>query len=382
IRPFCVATAAAITTVIGTSFTPDGTAHSANTGELYTRNVILVTVDGLRWEELFTGPDASILGNNQYSGIDYGEYVEAARKAYVRATSEDSRAALMPFFWNELSRNGVVLGNRLKGSTAHVKNDQWFSAPGYIEILTGEPHADVVSNDNIRYPYPSFMEYAKQALGLGFTDMATIGSWEGFGTLSSSREGFFFTNAGHEPVPEEFATERMQWLGGIQFDIMTLYPEGRSDAVTFGMAEEYLRKFRPRVLYIAFGESDDWAHQRRYDRYLDYIHTLDGYLRRLWGLLQSMDQYHDRTTLIITTDHGRGALADWVEHDAKIEGSQYIWIAVVGPDTPDLEEVGPYQTVTQSDLAATALTLLGLDWRKFNPNAGPPIPAAIGGTNQ
>jgi phosphopentomutase len=71
------------------------------------------------------------------------------------------------------------------------------------------------------------------------------------------------------------------------------------------MSVECLQKFKPRVLYIAFGETDDWAHQRRYDRYLDYIHVFDSYLKRLWTLLQSMDEYRNNTTLIITTDHGR-----------------------------------------------------------------------------
>jgi hypothetical protein len=279
----------------------------------------------------------------------------------------------MPFFWKTLAPQGIVLGNRARGSTAQVRNDQWFSAPGYIEILTGEPHADVVSNDSIRYPYPTFMEHAQQALGLGFTDVATIGSWDGFATLSSSREGAFFTNNGYERPAEQYATEKMKWLGEIQSDIMTLWPEGRSDAVTIGMALEYIGKYRPRIAYIAFGESDDWAHERRYDRYLDYMHKVDGYLARLWTLLQSMDEYRDATSLIVTTDHGRGALGDWHEHDRSVEGSQYIWIAVIGPDTPDRGEVAPYPPVTQSDIAATALKLLGLDYMQFNPDAGSPI---------
>ncbi|HEY7840953.1 MAG TPA: sulfatase-like hydrolase/transferase [Gammaproteobacteria bacterium] len=341
--------------------------------ELKTRSVILITVDGMRPEDVFNGPDRAILDNPAYSGIEYPEYADAAKKHYLRADAAESRAALMPFFWKTLAPRGIVLGNRERGSTAKVLNDQWFSAPGYIEILTGEPHAEVTSNDPIRYPHLTFMEYAQQALGLGFTDVATIGSWDGFATLSSSREGAFFTNAGYERPAEQYATEKMKWLGEMQFDVMTLWPEGRSDAVTIGMATEYIARHQPRVVYIALGESDDWAHERRYDRYLDYMHKFDQYLERLWTQLQAMDAYRDRTSLIITTDHGRGALKDWHEHDRQIEGSQYIWIAVIGPDTPDRGEVAPYPPVTQSDVAATALKLLGLDFMKFNPDAGSPI---------
>jgi hypothetical protein len=342
-------------------------------------NVILVTIDGLRNEELFGGIDERVLGSVENSGIEYESESARVRTAYAGSSPDLSRSALMPFFWTELVPNGVLLGNESNGGGVRVTNKELFSAPGYIEILTGEPHDDVVSNDLIRYPYPSFMEYAKDALGLGYTDVATIGSWEGFATLSSSRPDLFFTNTGFEEVKPEYATERMRWLGEIQHDIISLWPEGRSDAVTFGMSVECLLEFKPRVLYIAFGETDDWAHQRRYDRYLDYIHVFDSYLERLWTLLQSMDEYRDNTTLIVTTDHGRPHdPKEWVEHGAGMAGSEAIWIAIIGSRVPHRGEVAPPTPVTQSDVAATALKALGLDYRQFNPRMGPPIPAAFG----
>ncbi len=342
-------------------------------------NLILITVDGLRNEELFGGIDERVLGSVEHSGIEYESESVRVRAAYAGSTPALSRSALMPFFWTQLVPNGVLLGNERIGGGVRVTNRELFSAPGYIEILTGEPHEDVVSNDLIRYPYPSFMEYAKDALGLGFTEVATIGSWEGFALLSSSRPDLFYTNTGVEELRPEYSTERMRWLDEIQHDIMSLWPEGRSDAITFGMSVEYLRNFKPRVLYIAFAETDDWAHQRRYDRYLDYIHLFDSYLERLWSLLQSMDEYRNNTTLIITTDHGRPHDPKaWVEHGAGMPGSEAIWIAIIGPGVPHRGEVAASIPVTQSDIAATALKVLGLDYRKFNPRMGPPISAAFG----
>jgi hypothetical protein len=343
-------------------------------------NVILITVDGLRNEELFGGIDESVLEHVEFSGIEYESETERVRAAFGGSSPEASRSNLLPFFWGELAPNGIVLGNESKGRGVRVTNREFFSAPGYIEILTGEPHHDVVSNDKVRYPYPSFMEYAKEGLNLGYTDVATVGSWTGFATLSSSQPDLFFTNTGFESVKPEYATERMRWLGEIQHDIMSLWPEGRSDAVTYGMAVETIQKFEPRVLYIAFGETDDWAHQRRYDRYLDYIHVFDRYLERLWKQIQSLDAYRDRTTLIITTDHGRGHdPKEWVEHGAgeALAGSEAIWIAVIGPEVPARGEIVSATPVTQSDVAATALKVLGLDYRQFNPKMGPPIPEAF-----
>jgi len=377
IRPETALVLLALCAACASTPPPHAQEHPAARGP----NLVLITVDGLRTEEIFGGIDERVLESAEHSGIEYESEGVRVRAAFGGSTPELSRKALMPFFWTELAPNGVVLGNPSVGSDVRVTNKELFSAPGYIEILTGEAHDDVVSNDPIRYPYPSFMEYAKAGLGLGYTDVATIGSWEGFATLSSSRPNEFFTNTGFEDVKPEYATPRMLWLGEIQHDIISLWPEGRSDAISFGMSVEVLEKFKPRVLYIAFGETDDWAHERRYDRYLDYIHVFDSYLKRLWTLLQSMPEYRDNTTLIITTDHGRGHdPAQWVEHGAGAEyaGSEAIWIALIGPGVPHRGEVAPAAPVTQSDIAATALQALGLDYRQFNPRMGPPIPAAFG----
>jgi hypothetical protein len=82
--------------------------------------------------------------------------------------------------------------------------------------------------------------------------------------------------------------------------------------------------------------------------------------------------------LIITTDHGRGIRpADWVSHGEGVKGAEDIWVAVVGPDTPNRGEVSDHPTVYQSDVAATLLQFFGLDDRDFNPQAGPPIPGSF-----
>jgi len=340
-----------------------------------TRNVVLVTLDGLRIQEMFGGMDEVVSRKEKTSWI-YD--LERARRLYWRDSPEERRLALWPNFWGRLAPLGIVLGDKDKGSRVQPRNPHLFSAPGYAEILTGQYQPDVVSNDVKRYPHPTVLQFVKRELGLGKRQVATIGSWEGFTTLSSSEAGAFFTNAGYETVPREIATPRMRELDRLQFEIMALWEVGRSDAVTFNLALEYLKTQRPRLLYIALGESDDWAHARRYDRLLDYIHVVDGFLATLWETLQSIDSYRGATTLILTTDHGRGVTpADWVEHDEGIEGSEDIWIAVIGPDTPPRGDLAPYPTVHQADVTATLLRLLGLDPAKFNPDAGPAIPAAL-----
>ena len=70
----------------------------------------------------------------------------------------------MPFFWKTLAPAGIVFGNQAKGSKVTVRNDQWFSYPGYSEILTGEPQPEIKSNDFVRYPHHTVLEYVHDTL--------------------------------------------------------------------------------------------------------------------------------------------------------------------------------------------------------------------------
>jgi arylsulfatase A-like enzyme len=95
--------------------------------------------------------------------------------------------------------------------------------------------------------------------------------------------------------------------------------------------------------------------------------------------VQSTGAYRDRTTLVVTTDHGRGRTPhDWTEHETGIAGAEDAWIAVIGPDTPDAGEAVDVPDAHLADVAATILQVLGLDWRELDPAAGAPIPGAAG----
>jgi len=149
--------------------------------------------------------------------------------------------------------------------------------------------------------------------------------------------------------------------------------------VTFELALEYLKTVKPRALYIGLGETDDWAHERRYDRTLETAHYFDQCLRRIWEAVQADPAYRGKTTLLITVDHGRGSTPeDWNSHGAKVDGAEYIWIAALGPDTPAQGLVKTREARTQSDIAPTMLELMGLDYRLLEAVEGKPLPEVTG----
>jgi bisphosphoglycerate-independent phosphoglycerate mutase (AlkP superfamily) len=143
-------------------------------------------------------------------------------------------------------------------------------------------------------------------------------------------------------------------------------------------AREYLKKFRPKVLYIAFDETDDFAHGGLYDQYLMSAHAQDAMIADLWKTVQSLPQYRDKTTMLITVDHGRGdsVKRQWRDHGENIPEASGIWIAAMGPDTKATGEQKDAGQLYQRQMAGTIAALLGLP---FNPGheAAPPVQSLL-----
>src|SRR5262245_36433276 len=91
-----------------------------------TRNVIFVTADGLRWQEIFRGADPALV-NKPDGGVDD---VPALKREFWRDDAGRRREALLPFLWLTIARQGQIFGNRDKMSPARVTNGLNFSYPG------------------------------------------------------------------------------------------------------------------------------------------------------------------------------------------------------------------------------------------------------------
>jgi hypothetical protein len=341
-----------------------------------TKAVVLVTVDGLRWQEIFGGIDPRLM-NEKVAGMSEPGAKEL-RERLAKDTPEARREALLPFFWKELTPRGIVLGNRNKGSSMQVTNAFRVSYPGYSEILTGRAQDDVIKgNDEIRNPTPSILEFLRGKLNLKRSQVALFASWSTFHFIAEHTPGSITINAGYERA-DAAASARAKELSALQFAARTPWDEARHDYVTFELALDYLRRERPRVLYISFDETDDWAHGRRYDRVLDAIEYFDHTLQTLWNTLQAMAEYRDQTTLVLTCDHGRGdTLADFNGHGAKVTGADQIWLAVIGPDTPARGELTNTESYYQRDIAPTILELLGVPPSSYQGVQGRAIGVAV-----
>ncbi|MEH0154474.1 sulfatase-like hydrolase/transferase [Limibacter armeniacum] len=321
-----------------------------------TENVFVITLDGLRWQELFGGAD-SLLVNDP----DYVDKPEELTKRFWRQDPLERREILMPFFWNELAKNGQLYGNRQYGNKVNCSNTKWFSYPGYHEILCGFADDEHVnSNNKINNPNQTVLEYLNNQKAYS-GKVAAFGSWDVFPFIINKERSGIPVNAGFDTAKGKNLTEREKLLNELQSEIRGPWSGVRLDPFTHHYALEYIKKNKPKVVLIAYGETDDFAHDGEYDQYLYAAYQTDQYIKALWDYVQSDKQYKDKTTFVITTDHGRGSYPkeQWKHHGHEQKGSDQIWFAVIGPDTPALGEVKEESQYYQKQIAKTVAAFLG-----------------------
>ncbi len=337
------------------------------------RNVLLVTLDGLRWQEVFSGADERLVDDG--GGV---KDVAATSERFLRPTAQARREALMPFLWSEIARQGVMFGNPADNCSAKVTNEQHFSYPGYSEILCGFADPRIDSNAKEYNNNVTVLEWLHRRPEFAGR-VAAICSWDVFPFIINDRRSGIPVNAGWHSIAnlvDENHNGELRQLDALADQIPRLWPNVRYDYFTFRAAQSVLQHNRPRVLYVSLGETDDWAHEGRYDLYLDAARRNDEYLRELWQTIQNSPQYRDSTTLIVTTDHGRGdGREQWKSHSKTIPGCNAIWVAMLGPGIQHQKQSD--KQVTQSQIAATVAACVGYDLLKDQPQAAPPLTQSI-----
>jgi hypothetical protein len=348
------------------------------------RNIFLLTVDGLRWQEVFRGLDEALASNTRYN--KRLEYI----KAQYWATDREKRAdSLMPFLHRTVFQTGTVVGNRDKNSCARVTNPWYFSYPGYNEILTGVVDETLDSNERMPNPNESILEKLNARINYR-GKVAAFTSWDVFPYILNVERSGLPLNAGQKAVPSDNEFERT--LNQLREDIPSPWEHVRFDAFTHHYALSYFRKHHPRVAYISYDETDDFAHDGKYDEYLMAANRTDRFIGELWRFIQNDKDYKDQTVLFITTDHGRGDGPEesWRHHASKrtmakskqyrelypdgIVGSEAVWMAAIGPGVPANGLIATSgNCLTSNRIAATLLKLLGEDYLRFNPEMGPPM---------
>ena len=183
-------------------------------------HVVLITIDGTRYQEVFQGTDPHFNKGSAISARD-----------------------LVPNLYSYFVDQGVVVG-KLTPMTASGPN--FISLPGYLEITRGHPSTDCQRNDCNPIIDRSILQL--------YPTSAVFGSWEGIGrTLPAKYHGY-----------SDIGSPYYRW-----------------DTYTEQAVRNYLSQHHPDFLWVALGDTDEVAHANDYPKYLDAIHQADAFIGEL-----------------------------------------------------------------------------------------------------
>jgi hypothetical protein len=305
-------------------------------------NVILITLDGFRWQELFFGADSALINNPKFTK-------DQSAKNFWSDDYKERRKKLMPFFWSEIASEGQIFGNRLYKNKVNVSNVYALSYPGYNEIFTGTTDFTIFCNQKIKNRNINFFEYANKKTSIR-DKVASFTSWSLFPYIFNKSRSGFYINSSNEVIQTDSLITKDDDNNSL-----------RSDFETYKQAKEFIIKNHPRLVHIGLSGTDTYGHRKMYDHYLFQAHLADNIIAGLWELVQSSSFYRDKTTLIITTDHGRGNnINDWDKHGFLIGGSSQTWIAMLGNGVKKIGECKEQVQLYQKQIAGTMGYFLNL----------------------
>lgn len=267
-------------------------------------NVILFTLDGVRRHEFFKG-----------TGLFHAHQLKKSERGEIFST-----------FWAKHADRGMVLGGKRKYK---IGSDIAISLPSYQAMMTGRDTA-CQKNGCAPITEESVLENVRGQLQLNKNEVVVFASWDRILAAVAKDP----QQISHGIYPEIFDDgNNDSELLRIQQTAMIDLPHwkgSRKDKYTFELGMHYLKKHCPRLMFISLVDSDEFGHEGDYPNYVRSLRTYDEYLDQLIETLGSMGEYGKQTTLILTTDHSRGAGPFWVGHATTKTSERHVFLYARG----------------------------------------------------
>jgi phosphopentomutase/2,3-bisphosphoglycerate-independent phosphoglycerate mutase family metalloenzyme len=307
--------------------------------------VVLVVLDGVRWQDVFGGADRAL--------------TRPQRGANPFAWA--SPRALMPNLQQLLETQGMAIGAPGHGAEMVTGGAQRISLPSYREIFTGKADPACQSND---CPQPPGRTVADDVYDeSGPRDVAVVSSWPNIARAASAEASRLVLTTGRRLVGRGDVLRADDVIASLLDAGMyaSAFPgqgDYRPDALTARIALRYLATARPRFLFVGLGDCDEYGHRNDYRGYLGALHDADAFLGELGVTLEAMGARGRHTTVIVTTDHGRAY--DFRDHGMWHPESGRVWLVASGADVHGRGLIASPRRHTLSDVAPTVRALLGI----------------------
>ena len=264
-----------------------------------TENVFIVLIDGVRFTEGFGEPN------------------------HINT----------PYMWNYLRPNGTVdMSFYNKGETKTLS--------GHASTMTGSWQS-LPNDGSMRPSQVTLFELYRKQTGADSLDVWSVTGKEKLEAVSYSENvdyGATYRASFDCPAPEY------------------------NDTATWQKVQSVMDDHHPSLMMINLAEVDIDGHSGDWNEYVRAIQGADKIVYDLWNKIQSDPIYKDKTTMIVTNDHGRhlnGTETGWKDHGCDCIGCQRLMFMALGPDIKVGEQL--MNDGELIDITPTVGVLLDLD---------------------
>jgi hypothetical protein len=307
------------------------------------RTVIVVAIDGVRWQDVFEGVDPAL-----------------ADRFHVPQAERVDSAHLVPNLYRLMTEEGAAVGAPGAGRPIEASGPNFVSLPGYMEMLSGRADTGCTSNDCARVPFATVADDVA-ASGMGVATVVT--SWAEIGRAATAfRSGVVASVGRHGGIGRE-TLEAEPGVAPFLAAGAAAAPEPgeddfRPDAMTAAVALSVLGAVKPAFLFVGLGETDEYGHHGDYRRYLDALHRADATVGRLAEQVRHLNAEGNPATLLVTTDHGRAR--GFMNHGRDYPESARVWLVATGARIEARGWVFSDRTRHLRDVSQTIRSVIGL----------------------
>ena len=308
--------------------------------------IVIVTLDGVRWHEVFEGVDAALAKEH---GLPESDVVSAAE--------------LMPSLHDIIATHGVALGAPGHGAPISASGPNFLSLPGYAELLSGRRSTACLDNQCPGSGTSTLVDEFSAAASLDHPDAAVITSWPDIARVASrdTRNAVISTGRHGGTRRDWFSRDAQERQLLARAEAANPAPgngDFRPDALTASLALHHLTAHPTRFTFIGFGEPDEFGHQGNYAGYLRALRDADTRLAQIDAALQRLAAHGTRTALFITADHGRAD--SFNEHGSKFPESARVWLVASGSAVQSAGLLAAPSARRLADVAPTVRQIAGL----------------------
>jgi hypothetical protein len=156
------------------------------------------------------------------------------------------------------------------------------------------------------------------------------------------------------------------WLPSFDMDYgpqywPSFYSAGADDEAVCTNTKYLMNIDRPDFLWVYLADVDHAGHSGDWNYYTTTLRKADSIVGELWDHIQSHPHYRDKTTMIVTNDHGRhdDQHGGFQHHGCGCEGCRRMKFLAVGPNIK--QNLVSQQPRVLPDMAVTAAHLLGFE---------------------